>query len=956
LHEIDTPGVIKSVSELFQEHPNLLLGFNHFLPEGFKIEIPPAGVPTAVTFPQEHVNPLSEPENFPSPTQTRSRTTRQHAATTSTSSPSPRISSVISDPLEKPSESPPQVVPDYPKPPISPQITPQPSPTLQPQISAQKSQPELDHARNYVKKIKVRFELKPEIYKSFLRILHTYHEEHHTITDVYEQVAKLFEMHPDLLQEFKAFLPDSTPRETYASSRPRRTKATRVPRGESPPAKRAKLSNEHSQVNAEAIAFFESVKEQLSPNVQIYQEFLKCVHLFNQDIISHYDLMVLCVDLFSDYPDVYEEIREFCKFSEEDLIFSPGASSDEGAPSTPMNSNSTPMNPNSTPRVPQSEISPKRPSTLDETSLISLAAINSRNDVDWSTCKKHGPSYRELPPSYQHHTCSGRNGMCRSVLNDLWVSVPTGSEEGSFKASRKNQYEEILFKCEDERFELDREIELNSSCMNAFWIIIHQIQSCSQDQLNSFRIEEGLDILHLRCLERVYGEKSPLVLQALVKNPVVAVPVIMRRLQQKDLEWRMARNERNKIWREVNQKNFLKSLDHQSGFFKQREKKALNHRELLGEISSLKLIYAHDKLLDRTEQRPEGRLSLIFSWEPSCLIHDLIHLLTIQIQKTGAHQVEQDKMQVFVKGFLRQIFGGSKKTQSNSSLVGVQNSSESVSCVALFFGNDSFYILFRFMVIILSRLAHVFTMAKKILIDQQTPLRSSLNRMESNVMTFPSDIEMYRYYLNEILLPFISGSLDSLNYEDRCRELFGISSYILFTMDRLLKAVVKQVRAIFLGEVSSKLVHLHQYEESRSNVILESIYQSNALDLTRNESCFKFTLAERDGVKEFTMNLLDSSEPGIVNLTLSKETFLNTDLETLSAADKDRIRKTHVFLLRNRTKTVGRKPNKVFVKNDLECKVCMKTFRLFYVEETEDFFYRSGQLARAKLYKQNPKI
>jgi paired amphipathic helix protein Sin3a len=38
------------------------------------------------------------------------------------------------------------------------------------------------------------------------------------------------------------------------------------------------------------------------------------------------------------------------------------------------------------------------------------------------------------------------------VLNDNWVSIPIGSEEStSFKHMRKNQFEEALFRCEDER-------------------------------------------------------------------------------------------------------------------------------------------------------------------------------------------------------------------------------------------------------------------------------------------------------------------------------------------------------------------------------------------------------------------------------------------------------------------------------------------------------------------------
>ena len=36
---IDTPGVINRVSNLFQGHPDLIVGFNTFLPPGYKIEV-----------------------------------------------------------------------------------------------------------------------------------------------------------------------------------------------------------------------------------------------------------------------------------------------------------------------------------------------------------------------------------------------------------------------------------------------------------------------------------------------------------------------------------------------------------------------------------------------------------------------------------------------------------------------------------------------------------------------------------------------------------------------------------------------------------------------------------------------------------------------------------------------------------------------------------------------------
>ena len=36
---IDTPGVISRVSALFKGHPDLIVGFNTFLPPGYKIEV-----------------------------------------------------------------------------------------------------------------------------------------------------------------------------------------------------------------------------------------------------------------------------------------------------------------------------------------------------------------------------------------------------------------------------------------------------------------------------------------------------------------------------------------------------------------------------------------------------------------------------------------------------------------------------------------------------------------------------------------------------------------------------------------------------------------------------------------------------------------------------------------------------------------------------------------------------
>ena len=67
---------------------------------------------------------------------------------------------------------------------------------------------------------------------------------------------------------------------------------------------------------------------------------------------------------------------------------------------------------------------------------------------------------------------------------------------------------------------------------------------------------------------RIYGDKAPDIIDGLKKNPVVAVPLVLRRLKAKEEEWREAQRNFNKIWREQNEKYYLKSLDHQGINFK----------------------------------------------------------------------------------------------------------------------------------------------------------------------------------------------------------------------------------------------------------------------------------------------------------------------------------------------------------------------------------------------------
>ena len=67
---------------------------------------------------------------------------------------------------------------------------------------------EFAQAVTYVNKIKSRFAEEEHMYKTFLDILQTYQKEQKTTKDVYKQVSELFRDHSDLLGEFSHFLPE----------------------------------------------------------------------------------------------------------------------------------------------------------------------------------------------------------------------------------------------------------------------------------------------------------------------------------------------------------------------------------------------------------------------------------------------------------------------------------------------------------------------------------------------------------------------------------------------------------------------------------------------------------------------------------------------------------------------------------------------------------------------------
>ena len=284
--------------------------------------------------------------------------------------------------------------------------------------------------------------------------------------------------------------------------------------------------------------------------------------------------------------------------------------------------------------------------------------------------------------------CSGRDELCRSVLNDDWVSHPTwASEESGFVAHKKNSYEEALHKSEEERHEYHVHLESMAHTISLLEPIAFKIGDMTPEERAIFRLTPDLGgrsrSIHQKIIKRVYGrENAQEVLQSLQDNPSVAVPVVLDRLKQVDAEWRKNKREWEKVWREVDSRNFYKSLDHQGVAFKANDKKAITGKALLAEIERIKEEQDKEKNQEEDVALEEGRDSphqrihrsqvlprhqLEYDMHDEAVLQDAVKLTLCFLERNDQRQsgsnvpqyntVERRRIEAFLRHYVMHQFG-----------------------------------------------------------------------------------------------------------------------------------------------------------------------------------------------------------------------------------------------------------------------------------------------------------
>ena len=364
--------------------------------------------------------------------------------------------------------------------------------------------------------------------------------------------------------------PAPTPRQPSSSGNRKRPFTTpneprepAVPTGSPPPAETFVYNS------AVERQFFEATKEALCSysrdGGQAWAEFIKCLDMYAQDVLSKSEMLAFVEPLLGKRNvELFEEFKRILAAA--------------GSPTGPT------------------------PSVEDSWYSVPLS------EIDFSRCRQCTPSDRALPRDYPAPPCSDRSDEDRKVLNDVWVSLPKGSEESyTFRHMRRNHYEEVLFRVEDERFEIDMVLDSNAATMRRLEPIVEEISKLSKDEslvskqsassnrkgstgaMGGMRYQYTfdpaiLDTIQRNSIVRLYGDAGKEMLDLMVKNPTVAIPLVLRRLRQKDGEWRAVRDKLNRQWRELAEVNYFRSLDHRSLTWRTIDKRGTSTRTLASEI------------------------------------------------------------------------------------------------------------------------------------------------------------------------------------------------------------------------------------------------------------------------------------------------------------------------------------------------------------------------------------
>uniref|UniRef100_M4EGB7 Histone deacetylase interacting domain-containing protein n=1 Tax=Brassica campestris TaxID=3711 RepID=M4EGB7_BRACM len=617
----------------------------------------------------------------------------------------------------------------------------------------------------------------------------------------------------------------------------------------------------------EAIEFVNKIKARFGSDDRAYKKFLDILNMYRKESKSISDVYQEVTLLFQDHEDLLVEFAHFLPDN-----------SGPGSAHYPLSGS------NAVPGAPVPAMHPRN----FEKYLIQI------------------PSYR--------------NTLGEKVLNDHWVSVTSGSEDYSFKHMRKNQYEESLFRCEDDRFELDMLLESVNAAINRVEALLEKINNNTisietpiclvaeiKDISDRKHIEDPLhaiavgtkpsftpdvefsytdtqvhadlyQLIKYYCEEICATEQSDKVMKLWVTflEPMFGVP---SRSQTDETVIDVAKSKDNQEQREAVKDNTrggspvsnLKPLTPPKTPNKENPTigSSFAGAAMNTEDSQPKLVSPKDLVIEDLENR--SKVSVVSMGEPHKVEREEGELSPTESFEHDNSEVCRDngvesvqKLPDNVRSNTSPEDDGSKPTQKL--LEANENASKVPASGSKFGGQVS--------------------------LDEEHKRAMNCDQLDESFSTFSERFMDALYNL-------LDGSSDNTKFEDECRAIIGAQSYILFTLDKLVQKFVKHSSA--QTRLSIQLMNSGNDQPEVTAVAVEPGF-ANYLQ------------------NEFLSLLPDEEKPGL---------FLKRNKAKMSGLDE--------------SSGMSRAMEGLKIINEVECKMACSSSKVKYEPNTSDLLYRSKQ-------------
>ncbi|KAH9298741.1 hypothetical protein KI387_030423, partial [Taxus chinensis] len=499
------------------------------------------------------------------------------------------------------------------------------------------------------------------------------------------------------------------------------------------------------------------------------------------------------------------------------------------------------------------------------------------SEMDLSQWDRCTPSYRLLPQNFLKPVASYCTALAAEVLNDTCVAVASGTEDYP-KHVQENCYEEALFRCEEDRFELDMLIETTIATIKCIHELLEKMHNNTINESGHIQTENHLTAMNLRCIERIYGDHGLDVICLVHETPGQCLPVIVKRLQQKHDEWSNCRIKFNRIWADVCAKNYTKSLDHRSSFFEQQDEKSLSQKALLQDIKEISERKSKEIKMLVTIASGNGTPlipDLKYKYTDMTLHEDLYKIIKYSSDKVCTSTKGSDKIMRIFTIFFEQMLGF--PSQSN----GVKDTEEDLS-----------------------------------LAQERNWKSPELGHGELGIDREEGELSPHSHYeavyggldceregeLSPRLTLFEQISSTKRNALAAERNWENVKDRLPPKLEKLTIKLVEQLQTIALGEMEKELLKLGLYERWRSpSSFSDVVYHANASNLLKRNNVYRFEFASQSDELSIQLmrNALGKLDCDAKELEPAFLDYLQNDFFSTVSDAKER---HQIFLSRNMCK------------------------------------------------------